>query len=90
MNQGKSSKNVCLICQEYTDHVSSKCPKIKCKSCGVLGHASKFCPKLGAKKSFIIDQRKPDGIVKIKEIDPGGFKRPQGIYGNLFIFFNIF
>ena len=75
MNQSKSSKMVCLICQEYTDHVSSKCPKIKCKSCGVLGHASKYCPELGAKKSSAIDQGKHDA--NIKDIDPGGL-RPQG------------
>ena len=40
----KKSKIVCLVCQGYADHVTSKCPFIKCKSCGVLGHTIKACP----------------------------------------------
>ena len=40
----KESKIVCLVCQDYADHVTSKCPFVKCKSCGVLGHTIKACP----------------------------------------------
>ena len=37
------TKIICLICQDYTNHVTSKCPNIRCKSCGQLGHANRDC-----------------------------------------------
>ena len=36
---------ICIICQDETDHPSSKCPNIVCKECGEKGHSKKHCPK---------------------------------------------
>ena len=37
------SKLTCHLCQEETDHNTSKCPKLKCAQCGQSGHAKKDC-----------------------------------------------
>ena len=34
---------MCLVCQEYGDHLTSKCPHNRCKSCGIRGHVNKDC-----------------------------------------------
>ena len=34
---------MCLVCQEYGDHITSKCPNNRCKSCGIKGHVNKDC-----------------------------------------------
>ena len=34
---------MCLVCQEYGDHLTSKCPHNRCKSCGIKGHVNKDC-----------------------------------------------
>jgi hypothetical protein len=34
---------MCLVCQEYGDHLTSKCPYNRCKSCGISGHVNKDC-----------------------------------------------
>ena len=44
-------KIICLICQDYADHTTSKCPQNECKICGKLGHVNKDCPRLGIKSS---------------------------------------
>ena len=45
MQQNLQTK-ICFVCQEYTNHAMSKCPKLVCKSCKKLGHAMKNCPDL--------------------------------------------
>ena len=45
----KPLKNICLVCQDYVDHITSKCPNNRCKLCGQLGHVNRDChnkPKL--------------------------------------------
>ena len=36
-------KLTCHLCQEETDHITSKCPNMKCAQCGQSGHAKKDC-----------------------------------------------
>ena len=45
------NKIICLICQDYADHTTSKCPQNECKICGKLGHVNKDCPRVGNKSS---------------------------------------
>ena len=47
----RGDKIICLICQDYADHTTSKCPQNECKICGKLGHVNKDCPRLGIKSS---------------------------------------
>ena len=35
----------CKICQERTNHKTSNCPNLVCKTCNKRGHASKYCPE---------------------------------------------
>ena len=37
-------KNICLLCQDYVDHITSKCPNNRCKLCRQLGHVNRDCP----------------------------------------------
>ena len=48
MLKNKKEKNMkmCLICQEYCNHITRYCPKVCCKICGTLGHVNIDC-KLG-------------------------------------------
>ena len=39
-----SLKKICLLCQDYVDHITSKCPNNRCKLCGQLGHVNRDCP----------------------------------------------
>ena len=47
MMDNNGDKIICLICQDYADHTTSKCPQNECKICGKLGHVNKDCPRLG-------------------------------------------
>ena len=65
------TKIICLICQDYTDHVTSKCPNIRCKSCGQLGHANRDClstnlalnSKQFAEKSVVSEKTRLEGKI---------------------------
>ena len=61
MNVSSKRVTICLICQDYVDHITSKCPKIKCKSCGVLGHAKKDCPSINVGSSASTSQTNESG-----------------------------
>ena len=39
-----SQLQLCLLCQDYTDHDTSNCPFMICKNCGKHGHSNKDCP----------------------------------------------
>ena len=45
-NKNERNMKICLICQDYCNHITRYCPKVCCKICGTLGHVNIDC-KLG-------------------------------------------
>ena len=45
-NKNERNMKICLICQDYGNHITRYCPKVCCKICGTLGHVNIDC-KLG-------------------------------------------
>ena len=57
---------MCLVCQEYGDHLTSKCPHNRCKSCGIKGHVNKDCltkDLLNIKSKYKYSSSEPGGSV---------------------------
>ena len=62
MNQ-TSSKVICLNCKAYSKHCTAKCPYVKCRSCGKIGHLINECPDIGYFNKYCPTQKvKPTEI----------------------------
>ena len=58
---------MCLVCQEYGDHITSKCPNNRCKSCGIKGHVNKDCltrDLLNISTKYKYSSSEPENIIQ--------------------------
>ena len=74
-----SQSKLCLLCQDYTDHETSKCPFMICKNCGKTGHSNKHCPYNYKSQDITCASCKGSGHVKIDcpVLFPDQFQAPS-------------
>ena len=48
------SVKFCKICQQTSNHSTSKCPTLVCSNCGQNGHVEKICLKVKRKRSLTL------------------------------------
>lgn len=59
-------KNVCLLCQEETNHKTQNCPSLTCKKCGQKGHAQRHCPIKDNKRSLTATEESQQDSLDLK------------------------
>ena len=62
-NTMETKMKICLICQEYCNHITRYCPKVCCKICGTLGHVNIDC-KLGISTTNHLKPKKHSDFVE--------------------------
>ncbi len=55
-----AKQKYCALCQKLSNHSTSKCPKLKCKSCGGQGHAQKDCTAAPDVQDLVKVEIKPE------------------------------